>query len=498
MAYDRDRLHGVRTAITLARARLSLLVPLGEAVALVVAGVIPSPAGAQQPATVGASLVFDGATVVDVEQGKLVPDQRVVITGNRIQAVGPAGQVRVPQGAQRVDARGKYLMPGLWDLHTHSMEYATNFFYPLFIASGVTGIRDAASNVPLDTLLRWRREILAGTRMGPPRQILSGKSLDSCEEDPESYHSCISSTANVQHYVDSLKTAGVDMLKMYGLTPEMYFSVAAAARRAGIPFGGHAEQVTATEASDSGARIIDHFRLRTGWPTPQGQLFEVCVAEQSASIERCQLVAERLRRNDTWLLIDTYRGQASAFDQSMREFWVTGSLPSGNWLRPTAGSIADSARVATVDSSSQSIGGNVKIGLSLSLPFPPADRMRIIQRVDLPILAGTDVQPMVLQSVPPGFGLHWVLQAYIAEGLTPLTALRAATLNPAKMLHATDSLGTVAPGKLADLVLLDANPLADITNTTTIRAVVANGRYFDRTTLDSLLVEVQKRLQQLP
>jgi imidazolonepropionase-like amidohydrolase len=118
--------------------------------------------------------------------------------------------------------------------------------------------------------------------------------------------------------------------------------------------------------------------------------------------------------------------------------------------------------------------------------------MRIMQRVGLPILAGTDVSADGPQT-GLGFYLHTELAIYVAEGLTSLAALQAATLNPAELLHATDSLGTVAPGKLADLVLLDADPLADITNTTTVRAVVANGRYFDRAALDTLLTDLQAR-----
>jgi imidazolonepropionase-like amidohydrolase len=109
--------------------------------------------------------------------------------------------------------------------------------------------------------------------------------------------------------------------------------------------------------------------------------------------------------------------------------------------------------------------------------------MHVVQRVGLPLLAGTDAWQ--------GYSLHVELAIAVAEGLTPLAALQAATLNPAKMLRATDSLGTVALGKLADLVLLGADPLADITNTTTIRAVVANGRYYDRAALDRLLSQIK-------
>jgi adenine deaminase len=110
----------------------------------------------------------------------------------------------------------------------------------------------------------------------------------------------------------------------------------------------------------------------------------------------------------------------------------------------------------------------------------------IVKQMGIPVLAGTDF------SAVAGFGLHAELATYVAEGLTPLEALQAATLNPAKFLHGTDSLGTVAPGKLADLVLLDSDPLVEITNTTKIRAVVANGRYFDRAALDHLLATTPK------
>ena len=117
--------------------------------------------------------------------------------------------------------------------------------------------------------------------------------------------------------------------------------------------------------------------------------------------------------------------------------------------------------------------------------------MYLIQRLGIPVLAGTDAPSE--KELLVGLSLHAELAIYVAEGLTPLNALQSATLNPAKLLAGTDSLGTIAPGKLADLVLLDADPLADITNITTIRAVVANGRYFDRAALDRLLVEAQGR-----
>jgi hypothetical protein len=432
-------------------------------------------ANVQQATVAAASLVLDGVTVADVEQGKLVPSQRVVIAGNRIQAIGGAGAVSVPNGARVVDAQGKYLIPGLWDLHVHTSDSSMQ---SLLLASGVTGVRDAFSGIPLETLIQWRREVLAGTRAAPPRQILSGAGIDEeegCSRSDLTGHTCVipADTADARRVVDTLKAAGADMIKMYDLSRETYFAIAAAARRRGIEFGGHlgghlgqiragSTVASAFEASDSGARIIDHVNSSGGMDT-------LCFGPK-ATVDRCRPVADRFRRNNTW--------------------WVSTLIhritvnPSAE---PRPGDASDSVAARYTDASEQFasgaavktdwLHGAVKVGGGDSLRFLAA-----ADRAGLPILAGTDAS-----GSQAGFRLHAELSIYVTEGMTPLHALQTATLNPAKMLHATDSLGTVAVGKLADLVLLDADPLADITNTTAIRAVVANGRYFDRAALDKLL-----------
>jgi imidazolonepropionase-like amidohydrolase len=432
-------------------------------------------AAKQPPAS--APLVLDSVTVIDVEQGRRLPAQRVVIQGNRIHTMGSVSAVRIPTGAQVVDARGKYLIPGLWDIHVHPSRKATIFNW-LFLANGVTGIRDAGSPVPLDTLIQWRREILTGIRLGPPRQILSGQSITdtvaNCDRSQQlGTQTCVASLADAMHYVDSLKVAGADMIKPRDVSRATWFAIAAEARRIRIPFGGHAQFETAIEASDSGARIVDHMQYKLG---AKG-LSQICWGD-SATVEHCQPVAEKFRHNGTWLTptLFAYKGGKGKYAEPIsarlamraREFW-DGSLLHGNWLHDSASSVALNG--SQLDSSGA---------------------MRIMQRVGLPILAGTDVSdPDQGDVLSPGLSLHAELAMYVAEGLTPLAALQSATLNPAKLLHATDSLGTVASGKLADLLLLDADPLTDITNTTTIRAVIANGRYFDRAALDQLLTDVQ-------
>jgi hypothetical protein len=441
----------------------------------------PIVAGAQQSST-AAPLVFDGVTVVDVELGKNIPAQRVVILGNRIKTIGSVATVKVPSGAQVVDARGKYLIPGLWDLHTHS-DHKIDLFNWLFIAYGVTGIRDAGSSVPLDTLVLWRREILAGTRVGPPRRILSGPALDGPDKNckrKQTDHTCVADSADARHLVDSLKSAGANMIKTYSLSRNMYFVIAAEARRIGIPFGGHLVNETAIEASDSGAGIIDHINTNGG-------LDKLCLVRR-ASIDKCKAIADLFKRNGTWFVptwVVTPRDMRGAggsrshpivrrMDEYYGKFW-TDSISVIKQYR-FGGIAVDTARVLSYNRNIDSLG-----------------YMYVVRGAGLPILAGTDVATSVVDKpLLPGLSLHAELAMYAAESMTPLEALQTATLNPAKWLHATDSLGTVAPGKLADLVLLDADPLADINNTLAIRAVVANGRYFDRAALDKLLIDARE------
>ena len=304
-----------------------------------------------QQAAAPTPLVFDGVTVIDVQQGRRLPMQRVVIVGNRIRACRKRRRpVLVPAGARVVDARGKYLIPGLWDMHTHSRRY-TDFFYPLFLANGVTGIRDAGSPVPLDTLILWRREILAGTRVGPPRQILSGQSItdqvtpcDRSERQRENrLQTCVVDAADARHVVDSLKAAGADMIKPRDVSRAIWFVIAAEARRLGIPFGGHAQAEAPIEASDSGASIVDHMQYQMG---AEG-LSQLCWGD-SATVEHCQPVAKQFKHNGTWLVptLFAYGGGGGRYcskpifarlTAQTHAFWA-GALLHGNWLRDSASS----------------------------------------------------------------------------------------------------------------------------------------------------------------
>ena len=489
MADDLSGLSGI-----LARAKTRPASAYRKVVLLILAGAVPSVAGAQQTAKTVATtpLVFDSVTVIDIETGKLLPDQRVVIESNRIQTVGNLGSVSVPKGAQVVPAKGKYLIPGFWDMHVHpgmpgftvdagsDVNLSEDASYLLFIVNGVTGFRDAFTQIPLDTLVQWRREILSGTRIGPPRQIFSGAAIDeseSCDRDPAELmgHICVTAgdSADMDHLVQSLKKAGADWLKTYDLSERTYFILANAARRYGMRFGGHAPNVNPLDAADSGASILDHVG-----PESVGELDAMCFAPGQATIEACRKVAEKFRKTNTW-------SDPTLSSRSIR------------WFKEASPKIISNLMVQAV----HDFWANFKYDPNwldghetMPLPADPDTLsfgyLKIPSEVGLPVLSGGDTGES-----DAGFKTHSDMEIMVDRGMTPLQALQAATLNPAKAIQGTDSLGTVAVGKLDDLVLLDANPLADITNTTKIRAVVANGRYFDRTALDGLVAQIKAKVR---
>lgn len=408
-----------------------------------------------------AALAFNGVTVIDVTNGERHLDQTVVIVGNRIQSIGPAQSASMPAGTLVVDARGKYLIPGLWEMHTHAWYLEDPALLPSFILHGVTGVRQAAGQPP-SPQRQMLQEIVAGTLVGPPRQIFSTSPVGLESLAPWA----ATDSAKVREIVKSAKADGYDMVKTNGDDKQMYLFLAAEARRAGLRIGGHIVDAlgpSALEASDSGVSIVDHIGPSSGG------LDRLCVRNarpryQTATLETCRQAAERLRRNGTWWVVTmseslTMRGSDLLPNARSQRIMGACHTDQGNWLR-------DAARFAPPGSP------------GFGAPPDSSDVLNFASRVGMPILAGTDF--------PPTFGIHAELAFLVSEGLTPLAALQAATLNPALWLHATDSLGTVAAGKLADLVLLDADPLVDITNTTTLRAVVANGRYYDRAALEEI------------
>ncbi len=443
-----------------------------------------APSRAEAPA-----VAFAHVTVIDTVSGTMRPDVTVVVEGNRIEAVGPSGEVRIPPDAKVVDASGKFLSPGFWDMHVHTffgdwVPGGREVTLPLFVANGITGARDMGSD--LEPILAARRDVEAGKQMGP-RLIVSGPMLDG----PKSTFPAalkIGTPEDGRRAVAMLKQRGVDFIKIQSYVPrEAYFAIADECRRQGIVFAGHVpDAIRASEASNAGQASFEHLiGVFEGSSTAEDALLQGPKGPgrflDTYSPDREAKLLWLLAKNHTW--------------QCPTLFWER-----GQWLVDVIDVTQDPDGRYAPKSWREKTWPTFAKGIMKDLDTDPLPvRQRFVahelgivkrqQQAGIPFLAGTDTPAGV--DVLPGPSLHHELERFVAAGFTPFEALQTATLNPAKFLGRLSDFGTVEKGKIADLVLLDANPLEDIRSTRRIFGVVLNGRYLSRTDLDRILAGVE-------
>jgi imidazolonepropionase-like amidohydrolase len=451
--------------------------------------VLITAAGFAQPGASDSVLVFSHVNVIDATGTPMQSDMTVIVEGQHITEVAKSGQARVPIHAIVVDAHGKYLIPGLWDMHVHTvfgdwLPRNEKITLPLFVANGVTGVRDMGGD--LVVLKQWRSEIAAGTLLGP-RMIIAGPMLDGpVPRFPSS--APVANAADGRKVVDDLKAQGVDFIKIQSLIPrDGYFAAADEAKKLGITFVGHVpDAVRASEASDAGQKSIEHF---TG-------IFEACSTIEDQLLKgpkslgrnvstydaaRAKAVIALMAKNQTWQVptLVWERGQWLVDDIDLSHDPLTKYAPAAwkdrTWPMFTRDIIKD------MDTDPLPVRKRfVQMELEMTLAM---------HRAGVPFMAGTDTAAGV--HVFPGFSLHDEMALFVQAGLTPMEALQTATRNPAQFMGRLGDMGTIEKGKVADLVLLDANPLDDIHNSRRIRAVVLAGRYFSRSDLDEMLKQVE-------
>ena len=322
------------------------------------------------------------------------------------------------------------------------------------------------------------RQRCAGRLVGP-RIIASGPYLEG--GDVPIPHILVRTPEEARAGVDSLVRLGVDFVKVHSqLKRETYFAIAQRARERGIAFVGHVPRVVGSaDASDSGQRSIEHLLAIPAPCTPAESIalqprFAVQGALGRCSSEDLAALYARFVRNDTWVT-PTFAAQYEV------AAWPQRALPGDS----LAHYLPDTLRryVAAIFPMPDSIPpGAYPVGLAMFAKR--LAQVATMHRAGVRVLTGTDAP---LRNSPPGFGLHEEFVLLARGGLTPFEIIRAATLEPARFFGMLDSSGTIAPGKLADLVLLDANPLSDIRNTRRIAAVVVNGVLYDAKDRDRLL-----------
>ncbi len=444
-------------------------------------------------------LAITHVTVIDMTGAPPAPDQTVLIEKDKITALGPAGSISIPAGAQILDAHGKFLIPGLSDMHLHltgagEPNGSQEFLLPLLIANGIISVRDMGGY--LESLVPLRKEIEEGKRLGP-RIVFAGPYLDG---DPPAFQPAIitKNRAQANDAVQSLKQRGVDFIKVQSnLSRDAYLAVAEIAKEQNISFVGHVpDRLTAWEAADAGQRSIEHLtNVLRGCSRNEAELM---LKQFRDSSRGGQLAWQRE-------LLDSYSEENAAkliekFHE--RQTWQTPTLillrnvafPSADanlTSDPRAKYVPRKLLATWNEGYAQQINNATPMQFSMrkALLEKSLGIAGQMQRGGVKILAGTDsAAPYVF----PGSSLHEELALLVEAGLTPMESLQTATRNPAEFLGKLDSQGTIAVGKNADLLLLDANPLDDIRNTHKIRALILRGKLLDRAALDQLFSNAEK------
>jgi len=465
--------------------RLLVLLPLG---------LLCSLATAQDRSTVAASLnaannsiYIIHVTVIDTESGQEAQDCTVIISGERISEVKKSRDAQLPAGVKVVDGTSKYLIPGLWDMHTHATDLVST--YPLYLANGVTGVREMSG--PSDAN-RFRVE-LAAKKIDSPHMYIGSTIIDGPPPVwPDSIF--VNTPDDARRVVDEQKRKGADFIKIYNsLSREAYFAIIDEGKRLSIPVEGHVPfAVSGWEATAAGQKSFEHlFGIPDACSTREEEYrSKIAVVKRpierdrlyaqaalSYSDEKCRRLFAAFKKNHTWqvptLTIDRSVGwlKDPQFTNDDRLRYFSGEMLS--WI-----SAKDEVPPYMKDWTP------ADYSMERELFVYDQKLVGAMFRAGVPLLAGTDVSnPYCF----PGFSLHDELALFVEAGVSPLGALQAATRNAAVFMDASDKYGSVKPGKIADLVLLDADPLKDIHNTTKISAVFLAGKEFDRAALDEML-----------
>lgn len=420
---------------------------------------------------------FVHVAVVPMDRERVLDDSTVLIVDGRIRELGSASAVAIPQGATVIDGRGKYLMPGLADMHAHTWEEED---FPLLLANGVTTIRNMFGG---PTHLRWKARIAAG-ELASPSLYTAGPIIDG--NPPIWPGAVVENAAQARRTVGEQHAAGYDFLKVYArLSSEAYDAVIQEGAARGMSVAGHVpDSVGLSAALRSGIKSIEHLsgyemlarkEIRPGEEASWARLDE----SQFASIAR------ETARSGTWncptLVLFQHRiapGESEYLQKLLARpemRYVSPDIvrswyPENNYLKNST-----PARAA----SSREKGDVMRKKL-----------VKALHDAGARLLLGTDyANPFVV----PGFSLQLELRNFVDAGLSPFEAIRAGTSGAAEFMNAAGAWGTVAAGRRADLILLEDNPLKDVSTISKPAGVMVRGKWHSQAELTGELEKLAKR-----
>ena len=446
-------------------------------------------------------LLIRHATVVDVSAGRTIANQAVLVSGDTIRAVGPDQAIaRRHTAAQQVDARGRFVMPGLWDMHVHfgggrELIEENGRLLPLYVANGVTAVRDAAADLtPL--VLEMRVAVAAGSLLGPTI-FTSGPKLEGYKPLWKGTIE-VGTPAEVDAALDQLQAMKVDFVKITDntLKPDIFLYAVGAAKKRGLKTSAHTPfALTIQQAVDAGLSSIEHvdYLIKAGSPREAeigaafaagkmsyGEASDAFTASFDANYAAG--VYRRLAKSGVSVTPTLNMGRILAYLDREDHSRDAGLAYIGPGLRKTYDWRVERAAKSTP----QQVAERHK-EYELSVRVLP-----MLVKAGIPIMAGTDAGYLNSFNYP-GWGLHDELDRYVEAGLTPQQALVTATQTGPRFLGHADRYGSIAAGRAADILILDANPLKSIKATRSINAVVLHGKLLDRAALDVMLAEARRK-----
>jgi len=442
------------------------------------------------PGGVDTSVVFENVNVIPMDSERILEGQTVVIEDHRIADIGTSGDIEIPADAHVVDGEGRFLIPGLSDMHMHTFGSENDLL--VYLANGVTTIRTMGSDPP--AILEWRDQIRAGTRVGPSiwvwwphfetndpgwewgavRATRGGKTWVHTPEEAE-------------QLVAEMAALGVDGIKAHGQPTEIYLALLESAAKHGLPFDGHAPEDHNIRGSDNicaGSDCWNDFRTM-GTPALAHVEELVKMVEMSdegtrqASDESIRQIAQDAADDGLWVTTTVYMFRSAADQASDLE--GTLSNLEVQYVHP-----------GVFDAIGWGPGASYLADLGSRTWYPnflasQEEMLSALNETGALLMSGTDVG---VPGMVPGFSLHNELETMTDVGFSPYDALKTSTYNPALYLGELEEIGTVEVGKRADLVLLEENPFEDIANTRQIAGVMVQGRYYSRADLDLMLEAV--------
>lgn len=466
---------------------------------------LASQLSAQAPRT-----AITGINVVDVVRGEIHSGQTVIIANGLIEAVGPSGSVDIPAAAVRLAGDGRYLMPGLWDMHVHlrsdqkapviRLVEENAALLDLFLPNGVVGIREMGGDLA-DEVVHWREEIRSGKRTGP-RILTAGRKIDN--EPPFWAGSLgVKTTAEAREAVRQVKQSGADFVKVYfnNISPEVLGAVIDEAHKLNLRLTGHKPvNMSIQEFVESGMDGMEHATL----PAKDRDEFD-------------KFIRERDRRRNTPLAMDgvEFGARLLAMEDSKQSEIVYRRMAEKQfWVTPTLAIVTHSSENGTRDYESDARKRFIFPGIwatwdpKLGFRTPPQGRALELQGIYLkrgqeatlaahkagvPMILGTDCGANNSHMMP-GWSIHEELEALVKAGLSPAEALRMATINAARWRGESATEGSVERGKVADLLILRSNPLEAIRHTQEIDTVFKSGKRYSRSDLETMLRLVEERV----